>query len=160
MKKLIIALTFFPLFSHAIDLMPGTWEQTVEIDKNALMLVPEFKKLQEQFKNLPKEQSEMMMNMISSQMAPKKIQDCITKEMISKPENFIPKKDECTFKVKSNTDKEMVSEINCQGNVTGTVTLTVKSKKSYTGLFAGIDEQKNKINVKFSGELIKESCAK
>lgn len=156
MKNLIITL-LLTTNTYAINLKAGTWEQTVNINASALMMSPEIKA---QMAMLPKEQAQMMLNMISSQMKPKVTKECVTEQMIKDPTAFIPKKEDCTAKILSNQASTFKAALDCKGNIKGEITITASSDTAYVGSFQGVDNTGSKSSIEFSGKHVATTCQK
>lgn len=155
--KLTLALILFMSHSLAIELKPGSWEQTVQINAAALMMSPEVKA---QMSLLPKEQATMMLNMMASQMPPKVMKECVTGQMIKNPTSFIPNQKECTTKILNNTKNSFSAQLNCKQEIDGVVTINAVSPSEYKGNFSGKSKEGTKMDIQFAGKLVSDTCQK
>ncbi|EQC47971.1 DUF3617 domain-containing protein [Bacteriovorax sp. Seq25_V] len=140
---------------YALDIKPGLWEQTVNLDAASIMSLPQ---VQAQIKNLPKEQAQMVLSMMASQMGPRKTEECITKEMLTSPEKLIPQNKDCKIKIIKNSADQLSTSVACEGKITGTATLKRTNTESYTGDFSGKDASGKNMKITFSGAFIKSNC--
>jgi len=152
--KIFIA-TLIVLNTYALDIKPGLWEQTVTLDANSIMSLP---KVQEQIKNLPKEQVQMVLSMMASQMGPRKSEECITKEMLTDPAKLIPKNKECKITILKNTKELLTTSLKCDGKISGTAKLERSDTENYSGNFLGKDASGKEMKVAFTGAFIKSNC--
>ncbi|MCO4753098.1 MAG: DUF3617 domain-containing protein [Bacteriovoracaceae bacterium] len=160
MKYLIIAFTLLSFQVQAQVITPGLWEVQTEIKYNGEKVNP-MSQLQSAMKNMSPEQKKQMMQAMGESglnIGSSGIKTCITKEMVEKADFKVKEEGDCTTKVVKKTPKQIVSNFTCKDGSSGTSTINIQNKRSYTGEMVMKDSKGKKTDMSFKSKFVSKNC--
>ena len=154
----ILSLTLISLTATAeqkivpLDIDPGYWKTTVEIEQSQA--------IKDMLANLPEDQREMVMKQMESSMQSSTSKQCVTEESINDMEKMMreglgSQGNSCELEVSKSTSTELIAEMKCQGVATVIHTKVINSKRQETTATsngAGVGETKVNMVVEWESE--------
>ena len=163
---LMMALFLAPAISAAPDILPGLWENKVEVSSASGMSEQQLAEARKMMEGLPPEQQEMMKNMmarrgVSFDFGSSTIQTCLTQERIDRFD--IAKTDErCTQSFEEKSDNHYTVTMKCDNqNMSGHGDYIIEDEKNYTGttvMDVNINGQQDTITMKQEGRWLASDC--
>jgi len=156
----LISLVSFSSYS-ASKVKPGLWEIKMKILHDGKEFDP-MAEVRKQIEKMPEAQKKMVLEQMNKSGAPVKndvTTVCYTEEMVNSPEKLASEEDtECDHKVKSKSDKKVVSEFTCKDGNRGTTVWEMISPTQTRVNTDSVDKKGKKTQMKYEAKFLKSKC--